>query len=96
MTEKELRKQYTKEWKERRPRQHLAWLICYVEAWVPVVVVLIQLVGGINDEKIGIIAICIVIFVVLEIISAVIMVAHMREWPQYLEENKERLKSSNK
>ncbi|MCO7136999.1 hypothetical protein NIF40_05590 [[Clostridium] leptum] len=94
MTEKELRKEYNRVWKELRPRQHLAWLICYVEAWVPVFVVLIQLIGGINDEKMTIIIICIVIFVILELISTVIMVAHMREWPKYLEANKERLQSS--
>ena len=41
-----------------------------------------------------IIIICIVIFVILELISTVIMVAHMREWPKYLEANKERLQSS--
>ncbi len=84
MNEKELRKAYDAEWKQKEPQKYLAWLICYIGDLIPLAIMVITiLTKGINDDTVGTVLICLVLVLVLGIISAVLQMQHKKGWPAY-------------
>ncbi len=88
MNVNELRKAYDKEWKEKSGGKYIVWLICYIGGLVPLLVACLQLLGGLNDQKIFTIIICMAIFFVMEIIAAVIGIERKKGLKAYLDLHK--------
>lgn len=88
MNEQELRKAYDKEWKEKEPIKYIVWLICYIGSFIPLAIVALQFIGGLNDNKVVTIVKCFVLFFVLEIIAAILMTQHKKGWKAYLDAHK--------
>lgn len=75
------------------PGKYIVWLVCYIGDIIPLVVMLLQLLGGgLNDKKVGTIAVCLVVAFVMMIISAIIKLEQNKDWKAYLEKNQNRLK----
>lgn len=92
MTEQQLRKEYHKKWKKENPAKHVALLICYIEDMIPLTIAVVQMIGGINDKKVGTMLVCLVVFFVLAVISLVLSMDQRKGWKAYLEANRDRLK----
>lgn len=92
MTEQQLRKEYNEKWKKENPTKYVAWLVCYIADMIPLAVAVVQMIGGINDKKVGIMLVCLVVFFVLAIISLVLSMDQRKGWKAYLEANRDRLK----
>lgn len=56
-------------------------------------IAVVQIMGGLNDEKVGTMIVCLVAFLVLSVISLVLSMDQKRGWKAYLEANRDRLKS---
>ena len=91
MTQKELFKEFDTKWKKENQTKYIAWLICYAGAFIPIIIILTQLFGKINDQKVQTIIILAVVWLVLELVAAVINVGKKKDWKEYLEQNKTRL-----
>ncbi len=93
MTKQELRKEYNEQWKKENPTKYVVWLISYIGDSIPIVIMLLQLLGGeLNDKKVSTMIICLVVMFVMMTISMVISVEQRKGWKVYLEKNKDRLK----
>ncbi len=92
MSQKELRKEFSEKWQKENPQKYIVRLICWVADIIPIVIMLFQLSGGMNDSKVTTICICITVFFVAEIISVIISSQQRKDWNKYLEENKARMK----
>lgn len=92
MTEQQLRKEYHKKWKKENPAKHVALLVCYIEGMIPFTIAVVQMIGGINDKKVGTMLVCLVVFFVLAVISLVLSMDQRKGWKAYLEANRNRLK----
>ncbi len=92
MTKQELRKEYNEQWKKENPTKYVVWLISYIGDIIPAAIMLLQLLGGLNDKKVSTMIICLVVLFVMMTISMVISVEQKKGWKVYLEKNKDRLK----
>ncbi len=92
MTQAQLKKEFTEKWKKENPQKYTVWLICYFADLIPIVIAAVQLMGGLNDKKIGTIFVCFAIAAVLGIITLILSSEQKKDWKKYLEENKNRLK----
>lgn len=91
MTKQELRKQFDTQWKQKNQVKYVVWLIFYIGSFVPLAVLLFNLIGGLNDKKVYTIAICIILFFVMEVIAAVVNLDRNRSWKQYLNDHAQEL-----
>ncbi len=92
MTEQQLRKEYNEKWKKENPTKYIVWIVCYIADIIPLAIALVQIMGGLNDEKVGTMLVCLVAFFVLGVISLVMSMDQKRGWKAYLEANRDRLK----
>ncbi len=92
MTEQQLRKEFQEKWKKENPTKYIVWLICYVADMIPLAIAVVQLIGGMNDKKVGTMIVCLIAFLVLGIVTMVISLEQKKGWKAYLEDNKNRLK----
>lgn len=53
MTTNELKKEHTEKWRKENPTKYTVWLICYMGDLIPLVIMLTQLMGPMNDKKAG-------------------------------------------
>lgn len=83
MTEKELKKQYYKEWQEKQPTKYVTWLVFYYGSLVPVIIALAQILGGLNDGKAVTMMVCYGIWIVMEVIALILAFERNRGWKEY-------------
>ena len=91
MSERELKKEFTEKWRKDNPTKYIIWQIFYFADIIPVVVILTQITGRMNDKKVATIGICLAVCLVLGIICIIISSEQKRDWKIYLEQNRHRL-----
>lgn len=80
MTEKELKKQYYKEWQEKQPTKYVTWLIFCCGSFIPLIIAFVQIIGGLNDRKAAVMLACIGICAVMELIAIILATEQRRGW----------------
>ncbi len=92
MTMNDLKKEHTEKWRKENPTKYMVWLICYIGDMIPIVIGVTQLMGPLNDKKVGTMLVCLAAIAVLSVISMVISLERGKDWKAYLEANRNRLK----
>lgn len=91
MTKRELGTEFQEKWKKESSNKYMMMLACDAGEIVSVVIALLQLPGGLDDKKVTIMAIWLVVSCALGFISKTIKKEQKKDWEAYLEKNQDRL-----
>ena len=82
---RELYKQFDREWKEKNQTKYVVWLLCYAVSIIPILVGFFAIVTSGGNEKSMINGLLwILLGVMLDVVAAVLNMGRKKEWKEYL------------